>query len=256
MRIYVCIKHVPDSAANIRPEGQAAFDEKVKYIINPYDEHALEEALRIREQRGEAEVVAITVGRETAQASLRSALAMGADRGILVKTEEYFVDAALTARLLQGVMEREGLPDLIFTGKQSIDTEGMQTPYRLAVLLDIPLVVDVVSFSRAGGKVTVEREGEGGIREILEMTMPCLIGAAKGLNRPRCPTLPEVMKAKKKELKILTMADLGVPEGVPSMEIVELAAVADRGRGTVLQGRPEEMAAELIRLLREEAKVL
>ncbi|MDZ4164542.1 MAG: electron transfer flavoprotein subunit beta/FixA family protein [Smithellaceae bacterium] len=256
MRIYVCVKHVPDTAANIRPEGQAAFDEKVKYIINPYDEYALEEALRIREQTGDAEVVALTVGRETAQATLRSALAMGADRGILVRTEEYFVDSALTARLLKGAMEREGSPDLVFTGKQSVDTEGMQTPYRLAALLDMPLVVDVVSFSLDGGKARVERESEAGMREILELTLPGVIGAAKGLNRPRCPTLPDVMKAKKKELKILTPADLMVPAGGPLMDVIALTAVPDRARGKVLCDSPEAMVAELIHLLREEAKVL
>jgi electron transfer flavoprotein beta subunit len=256
MQIYVCIKHVPDTAANIRPLGGPSFDETVKFIINPYDEHALEQALLIREGKGGSEVIAVTVGKEAAAGTLRSALAMGADRGILVKTDAYFTDSLETGRLLKRAIELDGSPGLIFTGKQSVDTEGMQVPFRLAALLDLPVVVDVVAFSMAGGVVTVEREGEGGVREVIEMTAPCVVGAAKGLNRPRCPTLPEMMKAKKKDIKIIERADLPISLPHPAVEILELQAAPDRGRGTILKERPENMVRELLHLLREEAQVL
>ncbi|MFH1912143.1 MAG: electron transfer flavoprotein subunit beta/FixA family protein [Pseudomonadota bacterium] len=256
MQIYVCIKHVPDTAANIRPLGGPAFDETIKFIINPYDEHALEQALRIREEKGGSEVIAVTAGKEAAAGTLRSALAMGADRGILVKTDTYFTDSLETSRLLKRAIELDGSPGLIFTGKQSVDTEGMQLPFRLAAFLDLPVVVDVVAFSMAGGVVTVEREGEGGVREVIEMTAPCIVGAAKGLNRPRCPTLPEMMKARKKDIKIIDRADLHIPLAPPTVEILELQAAPDRGRGTILKDRPENIVRELLHLLREEAQVL
>lgn len=254
MRIYVCIKHVPDTASNIRPLGGTVFDETIKFIMNPYDEHALEEALQTREKTG-GEVIAITAGREAAVATLRTALAMGADRGILVKTDAYFTDSLETAHLLRQAIARDGAPGLIFTGKQSVDSEGMQLPYRLAALLDLPVVADAVAFSIAGGLVTVEREGEGGVREAIEMTAPCLVGAARGLNRPRCPTLPDMMKAKRKEIRIIDRAELSIPEGLPKVEVLDLQPVADRGRGVILKGGSEEMAEELLALL-EEAKVL
>ena len=255
VKIYVCVKHVPDSAANIRPLGGTDFDETVRFVMNPYDEYALEQALQIRESEG-GEVVAVTVGKESASVTLRSALAMGADRGILVRTDLYFTDSIETSRLLKAAIDMDGTPSLIFTGKQSIDTEGMQTPYRLAVLFDLPVVVNVVGFSMSGDRVTVEREAEGDVREVIELSLPCIIGAAKGLNRPRCATLPDIMKAKKKEIRVVSRADLRIQEARQAVELLELQPVADRGRGKILNGGPENLAHELLRLLRDEAKVI
>jgi electron transfer flavoprotein beta subunit len=150
----------------------------------------------------------------------------------------------------------DGSPGLIFTGKQSVDTEGMQIPFRLAALFDLPVVVNVVVFSMAGGTVTVEREMEGDMREVIEMSIPCIVGTAKGLNRPRCPTLPDMMKAKKKELKVVNRADLQIQKPIQTVELLELQTVPDRGRGRILKGSPENMVRELLRLLRDEAKIL
>ncbi len=255
MRITVCVKHVPDTAANIRITGGAAFDETVKFIMNPYDEHALEQALQLREQEG-GEVTVITVGREAAAATLRFALAMGADRGVLVRTADYFTDSRETARLLQRAIEMGDPPGLILTGKQSIDTEGMQVPYHLAALLGMPVVVGAVAFSLAAEAVTVEREGEGGVREAIEMALPCVVGAARGLNRPRCPTLPDMMKARKKEIRIVGGEEFGGPGAGGATELLSLQAAPDRGCGVILPGSPEEMVRELLRRLRNEAKVL
>ncbi len=250
MKIYVCLKHVPDTAANIRPLGGTEFDESVKFIVNPYDEYALEQALLIRESSSGAEVVAVTVGKEAAASTLRTALAMGADRAIHVRTETYFTDAIETGRLLHGAISRDGSPDLILTGRQSVDTEGMQVPYRLGVLFDMPVAVNVAAFSMAEGLVTVEREIEGDVREVIEMTLPCIVGATKGLNRPRCATLPDMMKAKKKEIRVMTRADLGMGPNPPGVELLELQPAPDRGRGRILEGSPDDMARELLRNLR------
>lgn len=256
MQIYVCIKHVPDTAANIRALDGANFDEAVKFIMNPYDECALEQALRIRESAVGVEVIAVTVGKEGAASTLRTALAMGADRAILVKTETYFRDAVETGRLLHDAISLDGFPDLIITGRQSVDTEGMQTPYRLGLLFDMPVTVNIVDFSYLEGRVSVEREIEGDLREVIEMAMPCVVGAAKGLNRPRCPTLPEMMKAKKKTIRVIPETDLGLSPPLPMVELLGLQTMPDRGRGRILQGDPEKMVRELLRLLREEVGVL
>ena len=251
MHIYVCLKHVPDTAANIRPLAGTGFDESVKFIINPYDEYALEQALRIRESGSGAEVIAVSVGKEAAATTLRTALAMGADRAILIQTEAYFMDAIETGRLLHSAISTDGSPDLILTGRQSIDTEGMQIPYRLGVLFDMPVAVNIVTFSMADGLITVEREIEGDIRQVIEMPMPCIVGATKGLNIPRCPTLPAMMKAKKKEIRVVPRADLGSAAPVQAVELLALEAVPDRGRGRMLEGRPDEMVWELLSILRE-----
>ena len=130
MKVFVCVKHVPDTAANIKVVDDNGFDESVKFVMNPYDEYALEEAVRTVQQNG-GEVVAVSVGKQNAVNTVRSALAVGADRGILVKTDAQFLDSTTTALALKAVIEQDGMPDLIFTGKQSVDSEGMQTQYRL-----------------------------------------------------------------------------------------------------------------------------
>ena len=144
MRIYVCVKHVPDTAAKITVVDGSGFAETCKFIVNPYDEYAVEEAVQLKEKAGEGEVVVVTVGKEAAVNTMRSALAIGADRGILVKTEAQFVDSRLTAGAIKAAIEQDGAPDLILCGKQSIDSEGMQTPFRLAQAMDLAVVTDVV----------------------------------------------------------------------------------------------------------------
>ena len=251
MQIYVCLKHVPDTATNIRPLGKTEFDETVKFIVNPYDEYALEEAVRIREKITGVSVAAVTVGREAAVSTLRTALAVGADRAIHVLTKTYFTDAVETANLLYKAISREGLPDLILVGRQSVDTEGMQVPYRLGTLFDLPVAVNVVSLCITDGTVTVEREMEGDVREVIEMRMPCIIGATKGLNHPRSPSLPDMMKAKKKEILTIPSTNLEIPVSVASMPLLELQAAPERTRGRMLEGSPEDMVRELLNLLRE-----
>jgi electron transfer flavoprotein beta subunit len=256
MNIYVCVKHVPDTGAHIAIRDKTAFDESVKFVVNPYDEYGIEQALQIVQEQGEGEVIVVTVGKEAAELTLRTALGLGATRGILVKTDRPFLDSGLTSLALKKAIELDGKPDLIFTGKQSVDTEGMQVPYRLAHAMNLPVATHVVDFRIAAGKAIVEREIEGGTREVIEMTMPCIVGATKGLNEPRYPKLTDMIRAKKKEIRRLDINDFQLNGSDSGAELVELSRVPERGRARMLDGGPNEMAAELVRLLREEAKVL
>ena len=256
MKIYVCVKHVPDTAAKITVVDGTGFAETCKFIVNPYDEYAVEEAVQIIKQAGDGEVVIVTVGKESAVNTMRAALALGANRGILVKTDAQFLDSSLTGQALKIAIEQDGSPDLIFCGKQSIDSEGMQTPFRLARALDLPVVTDVVGLSIGDGKAVAEREVGSGAREVVEMPMPCVIGATRGLNEPHYPKLPDIMKAKKKEINQIDIADLGLNQGSPLTEIVSLEAVAERGDARILEGSPREAVEQLVKLLKEEDKVI
>ena len=252
MRIYVCVKHVPDTAARITVIGGTSFAETCKFIVNPYDEYAVEEAVRLAQKAGGGEVVVVTVGKEAAVASLRAALALGPQRGILVKTDAQFVDSRTTALALQKAIAADGAPDLVLTGKQSVDSEGMQTPYRLAQALGMPVVSDVVKLTVEGRRAVIEREVEGGSREVLEVGLPCVIGATRGLNEPHYPKLPEIMQAKKKEIKVVPLAELGLGADGGCTEIVQLVATAERGQARMLEGSAREKVEQLVSLLEQE----
>jgi electron transfer flavoprotein beta subunit len=256
MKIYVCVKHVPDTAAKITVVGGTGFAETCKFIINPYDEYSVEEAVQLKKRAGQGEVIVVTVGREAAITTMRSALALGADRGILVKTDSQFLDSALTGQALKKVIEQDGAPDLIFCGKQSIDSEGMQTPFRLAKAFDMPVVTDVVGLSITEGVAIVEREIGGGAREVVEMPLPGVIGATRGLNEPHYPKLPDIMKAKKKEVKQLDIAELGLDLASPQTELIHLEAVPERGPARMMEGSTREMVEQLVRILKDEEKVI
>lgn len=254
MKIFVCVKNVPDTAATIKVLGNNSFDESVKFLINPYDEYALEEAATLVEKEG-GEVVVVTIGKESAMATVRSALALGGHRAIIVTTEQQFLDSGVTASILQKVMEDDGPADLIFTGKQAVDSEGMQTSYRLAAGMGIPVASDISEFSVSDGRVCVEREIGGGEREMIEMTMPCIVAATKGLNEPRYPKLPDVMKAKKKEVKKLAISDLGI-EVTGDTELLSMEAVPERSEARIISGNVSSAVTELVKILKEEEKVL
>ena len=256
MRIFVCVKHVPDTAAKVTIKDTNGIDEKsVKFVMNPYDEYGVEEALKLKSQAG-GEVVIVCVGKPDAINTIRSGLAMGADRGILVKTDEP-VDQAVIARALAKVIKDEGEYDLIFMGKQSVDSEGMQTQYRLAHLLDIPVASGVIAFGRQDDKVVVESEIEGGARQVIEMRMPCVVAAMKGLNEPRYPKLPDIMKATKKPVNQLDLNSLGLQAPVGSTVVEELSYPPEKPKGKMVEGEdPKQLADNLVKLLKEEAKVL
>ena len=255
MNIYVCVKHVPDSAAKITIVDKNKIDDTVTFLINPYDEHAIEEAVRLKKQVGQAEIIAVSVGPADAAKTIQSALAMGADRGILVTTEDR-PDSQITAKALQAVIEQDGRPDIIFTGKESIDSEGFQTMYRLAAAMDMPAASGVEAFSWAQGAAVVECDLEAGAKEVIEMSLPCVIGCGKGLNKPSYPTLPAIIKARKKEVKQIELASLNLEPPAGRIEIRELAPAVEAREPKELKGTPQEIAAEILRILKEEAKVI
>lgn len=255
MRIYVCVKHVPDTAANITITNDTGYDGQVKYVANPYDEYGAEEAISLVEKTGEGEVIAVCVGNSTAVNSLRSVMAMGVNRSVLVKTQAQFPGSELTAKALAKVIEQEGPADLIFAGKQSVDSEGMQTPFHLGAQLNLPVVTGVAAFSMDGGTAVVQRELDGGAKETLSVKTPCILGATKGLNEPRFPKLPQILKAKKKEIKEIDITDLVIAD-TQTYRIKHLEPVQERSNAKILEGSTDEIVASLVKILREEEKVI
>lgn len=254
-KILVMVKQVPDTATRIRinDAGTHIVTEGIKWVINPYDEFAIEEALRIKEKFG-GEVVAVALGPARVEEAIRQTLAMGADRAVHVRTDAE-LDAAGVAAALAKVAESEGF-DLILTGKQAVDDDAAQVGPLLAVALDIPQVTVVLKLDidPATGHIRAERELEGA-SEIVELSLPAVVTAQRGMNEPRYPTLPNIMKAKKKPVAVKSLEELGVDE-TPRVRVEHLTLPPERPAAKILQGDPEETARELVRLLHEEAKVL
>ena len=204
---------------------------------------------------GQAQVIAVCLGKKGAATTIQSALAMGADRGILVTTDRP-PDSLLTARALKAAIAQDGRPDIIFTGKESIDSEGFQTMFRLAAALDMPAASGVAVFALEQGRVMVECELEAGARAVIEMPLPCVVGCGKALNKPRYPTLPAIIKARKKELKQIELESLKIEKPAAGIEILELQPAVEKRHPREVQGTPQEIAGELVRILKEEAKVI
>ncbi len=256
MKIFVCVKHVPDTAASIRLAGETGFDDsEITFIASPYDEYGVEEAVSLVE-KNDGEVVIVTVGKDAAVSTIRGALSMGAHRAILVKIESQFLDSSLTAKALKAAIEQDGSGDLIFTGKGSVDTESFQTQYRLAQLLEMPVVNEVSSLSIDDGKAVVEREIGSGEKQVIEMDLPCVIGADRGLNEPRYPKFPDIMKAKKKEIKKIEFSSLELDESKSMVEIEKLELVPERSGAKMIEGSVNDQADQIVKILRQDEKVL
>ena len=261
MKILVGIKHVPDTEAKIRvaADGVGIDESGLKMVVSPYDEYALEQALRMREAAGAGEVVLVCAGPEAAQASLRQGLAMGADRAVLVKDARYDrADGLARARALAAVARAES-PDLVLLGKYGVGTDEGQTGPMLAELLDLPHAGAVSALEIAEGRLTARREVEGAV-EVLEGTLPAVITCDKGLNEPRYASLKGIMAAKKKTIDVRTPAELGLDDaelGAGARVVWEaLELPPPRKPGRVLQGDADQTVHELVRLLREEARVI
>jgi len=247
----VCVKQVPDTETRvvIGDDGKSINPTNVKYILNPYDEFAVEEALKQREKAGEGEVILVSVGPEETRSSLRTALAMGADSAILLKAEDSALwDGAGIAQAL--AIEIKALePDLILTGKIAIDDYGHQVGPMLAEILGMPIMGTAHELTLASGKAVIVRDIEGG-EETLKCSLPCVITAEKGLNEPRYPSLRGIMQAKK---KIIEIKDTQLMAG--GFEIMSMSYPPQKPAGRIV-GTGPEAAPELIRLLRDEAKVI
>ncbi|HXV87008.1 MAG TPA: electron transfer flavoprotein subunit beta/FixA family protein [Gemmatimonadales bacterium] len=250
MKICVCVKRVPDTETRVKvaPGGQGIDEAGVKFILNPYDEFAVEEALRRKEAAGGGEVVVVCLGPETAQETIRTALAMGADRGVLLKTDARPVDPLTVARVLATEIQT-GSFDLILLGKLAVDDYNHAVGPMVAELLNLACVTAVAALDLEAGRGKAEREIEGGV-EVVEFPLPAVLTVDKGLNEPRYPALKGIMAAKKKPLEIKPV-ELG-PGGLTA---VELALPPERKPGRVVGEGPDAVPA-LIQALRDEAKVL
>ncbi len=262
MNIYVCVKHVPDSAATITVEGDNAVNEKITWLVNPYDEHALTEAARIKAAGTEVEIVAVCLGKAAAENTLRAAMAMGADRSILIETDRYH-DSIITARALAAAISADGTPWIIFTGKESIDSEGMQTQFRLAANLGLPVATNVVKVDVDNDGVRVESERLALLKaelqqaiDVYRMAAPCVIGAGKGLNNPNYPTFPDIVKSRKKPVKRIGLAELTIDTPAAGMQIRELVPAVEQHSPKALTGSAADIAAQIVDILKNEAKVI
>jgi electron transfer flavoprotein beta subunit len=255
MKILVLVKQTFDTEEKIVLKDGRVNDEGVNLIMNPYDEYAVEEAIRLKEASG-AEVVAISFGPERAESALRTALAMGADRAVLVEAGSDAADESVAAKALAAVARRESF-DLVLCGYMSVDNGAAQTGPRLAEELDIPHISSVTKLTIDGRSVTAVRDAEGDT-ETVEGELPLLVTAQQGLNEPRYPSLPGIMKAKKKPLERIALSELGLSAGDMSAKtaVTDIFLPAKRQGGKILQGDMDEQAAELARLLRDEAKVV
>jgi electron transfer flavoprotein beta subunit len=257
MNIYVCIKQVPDTETKIKLNSdQSGIDTGgIKWIMSPYDELAVEEALRLKEKNPGSTVTVLSAGPTRVVDTLRTALAMGADNGIHVELPET-ADNFLVAKSLAGALKKESKVDIIFSGKEAIDDGAAQVSQLAAEFLDISCVTVVLNVEYSASGVKCKREIEGGAFEIVEAPLPVWIAAQKGLNEPRYASLPNIMKAKKKEVKALKMADVGTSEGDQKIRYKNFQLPPPKQAGKKISGDPATQAKELVRLLHEEAKVV
>jgi electron transfer flavoprotein beta subunit len=247
-RIMVGVKRVVDYNVRIRvkPDNTGVVTEGVKMSINPFDEIALEEALRIKEKGLADEVLAVSIGPSDTQQQLRTALAMGADRAILVQTDSSLGPISV-ARVFQKIAEAEQ-PFLTLLGKQAIDDDNAQTAQMLAALLDRPQAMSCSKVEITDGKATVTREVDSGL-ETLEIDLPAVLSVDLRLNEPRYVKLPDIMKAKKKPLDIKPVAEFGVPES-GAFKTVKIEPPPSRSKGVVVKD-----VAELVTVLKQKGLV-
>jgi len=249
MNILLLLKATADSEASIRPsaDSKSVNLDNITWILNPYDEYAVEEALKMREADGAGEVFAVSFGGDEVPKVLRTALAMGVDRAVHVKGSLSF-DPLATAQVLAAAIKGMTF-DLILCGKQGIDHDHHTVGVMVAELLDIPSVSVVTKIEREGGKIRCEREVEGGV-EIVETTTPCLITCQKGLNEPRYASLKGIMAAKKKPLEEVAPAAV-----IPQVEVLEIKSRPPRQPGEII-GQGVDAVPLLVKKLKEEAKVI
>jgi len=264
VNIIVCLKQVPDTETQIKvgSDGKSIVTDDIKWVMNPYDEYGVEEALRIKEKFG-GEVTVVGLGPKRVTESIRTALAMGADKGILVSDEALEGSDSLAVAKALAAAIKELDYDLIFSGQRGVDDDMGVVGANIAELLDIPQlsVIDKVEVAEDGKSVKVNRPIEGSIL-VIESPLPALITAQKGLNEPRYASLPGIMKAKKKPFDEKTLSDLGLDaaefgEGARKVKVLEITPPPAREAGKIVEGEtPQEKAAGLAKLLHDEAKVI
>ncbi|MBQ0141088.1 MAG: electron transfer flavoprotein subunit beta/FixA family protein [Kurthia sp.] len=257
MNIYVLVKRTFDTEEKLVISGGAIQEDGAEFIINPYDEYAIEEAIKVRDSAS-GEVTVITIGNEESEKQLRTALAMGADKAVLINAEEDVEDLdqfSVAKILAEYLKDKEA--DLIIAGNVAIDGGSGQVGPRLAELLDINYVTTITNLELSGTDVKIVRDVEGDSEEI-STSLPLLVTAQQGLNEPRYPSLPGIMKAKKKPLEELELDDLDIDEDdvAPKIKTVEVFLAPEKKAGRILEGDLSDQVKELVSALRSEAKVI
>ena len=255
MKILVCIKQVPDmeSRFKIDPAGTWYSDQDLAWRMNEYDEYAVEQAVQLKEQSG-AELVVAAIGPDRVKEAIKKALAMGADRAVHIKDDPSFEKDPFEIASILAEYARGEAFDVVFTGMQSQDRGSAQVGVLLGELLGMETVTTVVGFAFENDTVTVRRELEGGLKAVVKVPLPALVTCQLGLNTPRYPTLPNIMKAKKKELVTRNVADLLKVE--PLSATAKIAYPEKKGGALVLEGEVGELSDKLIKLLKEKTTVL
>jgi len=257
MKILVCVKQVPDMESRFKPNGAGTwYDEAdLAWRMNEYDEYAVEQAVKLKEQLGDApEVTVLSIGPDRVVEAIKKALAMGCDRGVHVQDPAALLkDPWQIAGIIANYAREQGF-DLIFTGMQSQDRGSAQVGVTVAELLGIASTTTLVGFAYDDGLITAKRELEGGIKGVVKLRTPALVTCQLGLNIPRYPTLPNIMKAKKKEIQAIAVADLLKDE---ALEVTaSFHPPAKKGGGVVLEGDVNDLADRLLAILKDKTSVL
>jgi len=255
MKILVCIKQVPDMEAKFAIDAEGVWYDRsdLAWRMNEYDEYAVEQAVRQKEQSG-GELTVLCIGPERVKETMKKALAMGCDRGVHIADDQsYRKDPFQIASLIAGFARDKGF-DLILTGMQSQDRGSGQVGVMVAEMLGMAAITTIVDFVCENGAVTVKRELEGGVKAVVQAGLPVLVTCQLGLNTPRYPTLPNIMKAKKKELTSIAVDSLPQVKGV--QQTIRMTLPEKRSGGLFLEGEPEAIANRLIAILKEKTSVL
>lgn len=258
MKVCVCVKQVPDTETKIkiRPDGNGIDTAGIKWVMNPYDEFAVEEAIKLKEAGKASNVTVLALGpKARVTEALRTALAMGADDAVVIDAADD-LDSLTTAKALAAAIKAEGEVKLVLTGKLAIDDNQASVSQMVAEFLGWPHATVVSKLEYGEGEVTAEREVEGGTREIVQLKLPALVGANKGLNVPRYASLPGIMKAKKKPLEEVALASLEVSATDVRMSFNGFQLPPEKPPVKMVEGDAASQAAMLAKLLREEAKVI
>ncbi|MBC2710563.1 MAG: electron transfer flavoprotein subunit beta/FixA family protein [Desulfosarcina sp.] len=262
MNVIVLLKQVPDteSIIEIADDGASIKTEDVKWVVNPYDELAVEEALQVVEKNGEGQVTVLSAGIKQAETAIRSALAMGAHEGILIEDERLErADTTATGQVLAAALKK--IPhDLIIAGQRAVDGDNYLVPAIVAESLDLPILPVIIKESIADGKITCEQVIQGGTM-VVEADLPAVITTQRGLNEPRYASMPKIMKAKKKKIASLSLDEIGITDDSlfsnPKIRVESLQVPQKSRAGIIVEGgTPAEKADNLLRHLREDAQVI
>lgn len=256
MKVLVCIKQVPDMESKFRINSQGTwYDESdLAWRINEYDEYAVEQAVQLKEQTGEADLTVLSIGPDRVKEAMKKALAMGCDRGVHIQDEAACQKDPFEIASAIAAFAGDKDFDLIFTGMQSQDRGSAQVGALLGEMLGLPVVTTMVDFAFDEGTISAKRELEGGMKALVKVSAPAVMTCQLGLNTPRYPTLPNIMKSKKKELLSLSFADLA--SGEQRLATERVAFPEKKGGGLVLEGEINDLVEQLGTILREKTSVL